>query len=550
MSDAPDPKQYWGYLFRPDKTPSELLEDLLIGLATYINEKVGPDDVHCLVPSKLSAFYHAVGGDYDSFFLDTVHPSLSFIYQSLGCVHTLQPTSDDFAPPTIPALEPRGFARWQCIQLLLGPEEHVPYLQEAVRKYDIVNSSTKKVFPKVLPREAFPDKPDEDMTKWHDDVFDRLKSEAQDEQGGSQRSESGFQDYPSSVPQHDIYGDRSGAREAPGDYFSSGHENSRKFAPRGRNPPQAPHPNHPDWMRGRDIRGGFRNVQKPRKQSFPDQHYMQDPRFADVRVPPRREDVSPGSRPRSPTNVSSASSITSSSTDRNAGDDDDDDFDDRSSSLPRSDNSSSPAANRYYPLVDPPTPLHHRHQGQSHLNVPSSSPSAYPHHRRRHSDVSISPSTAPSSSPASHYAYDLSGPPSFSRPTTAQSFIQPEPFSPHRSPHTLSPSRSPYVSGPSRGNSRGLNKDGILRLLGGDRGGRLKEIASVTVTMIVTKIENETEAETTETEAEVTTEIEAEIGIGTETETTIVTGNRDTQLQPRHRQRQRRREPYRRSEDP
>lgn len=138
-----------------------------------------------MTPTKLANFYHLVGGDYNSFFLETPSGSLSFIYQSLGCYHTLQPEVDPFMPPSIPALTPQGFVRWQTIQLLLLPEEHVPCLQAAVKRFEITNPGDGGPFPKILPEEALPCKPDLEMIQWHENVAEKLRLEAQASQGRS-----------------------------------------------------------------------------------------------------------------------------------------------------------------------------------------------------------------------------------------------------------------------------------------------------------------------------------------------------------------------------
>lgn len=137
----------------------------------------------CLTPTKLAAFYRLVGGDYDTLFLETPQASLSFIYQSMGCYHTLQPERDPFMPPSIPALTPQGFVRWQTVQLLLEPEEHVPFLQAAVKRFEITNPGDGVPFPKFLPREALPSRPDLDVIQWHDSVAEKLRLEAQAYQG-------------------------------------------------------------------------------------------------------------------------------------------------------------------------------------------------------------------------------------------------------------------------------------------------------------------------------------------------------------------------------
>ena len=143
------------------------------------NKNVAPWDIQTLTPAKLAAFYRLVGGDYDPLFLETSQSSLSFIYQSLGCYHTLQPEKDPYTPPTIPALTPAGFVRWQTVQLLLEPEEHVPFLQEAVKRFDLTNPADGAPFPSILPKESLPCEPDIEMVEWHENVADKLMLEAQ-----------------------------------------------------------------------------------------------------------------------------------------------------------------------------------------------------------------------------------------------------------------------------------------------------------------------------------------------------------------------------------
>ena len=107
--------------------------------------------------------------------------SIAFIYKSLGCLHSLQPIPADngYSSPSIPALKAKGFVTWQTIQLLLGPEEHVPFIQNALRAFNVVDPQNGKPFPKLLPKEAFPSQPDEHMVAWHGGVSERLRIEAQ-----------------------------------------------------------------------------------------------------------------------------------------------------------------------------------------------------------------------------------------------------------------------------------------------------------------------------------------------------------------------------------
>ncbi|MCJ1362407.1 hypothetical protein MMC16_001510 [Acarospora aff. strigata] len=242
---------YWGYLIEADKSAAPKLEQLLLGIAKYITKDVAPWHLQCLTPDKLAAFYRLVNGNYDPLFIDTPHATLSFIYQSLGCFHTLQPTPDAFAPPTIPALTPQGFVRWQTIQLLLDPEEHVPYLQRALKRFDPLGEG----FPKVLPREAFPASPDEDMTRWHERVCELLKSEAETEQ---EKSASGADDHHHAADVRDSSSEpridgRVPVDDIP-DYFSHSHRQHREgrrevahVSPGFRQPVQRPAGDHKSY---------------------------------------------------------------------------------------------------------------------------------------------------------------------------------------------------------------------------------------------------------------------------------------------------------------
>lgn len=119
--------------------------------------------------------------------------SIAYIYKSLGCVHSLQPdlSSSDgqYSTPNIPALKAQGFVTWQTIQLLLGPDEHAPYIQQALRVFHVVDPEDGSPFPTPLPRDAFPLRPDEKMVQWHEGVSERLRAEAQREIEQSQQAQ-------------------------------------------------------------------------------------------------------------------------------------------------------------------------------------------------------------------------------------------------------------------------------------------------------------------------------------------------------------------------
>ncbi|OQD62436.1 hypothetical protein PENPOL_c012G05913 [Penicillium polonicum] len=163
----------WGTLINPDKSPAPLLEQLCLGIAQLMSsfDTNGTTDI---TPERLATFYRRVGGNYDPLFLETKGQALSFIYQSLGCFHSLQPPANPYEPPSIPSLLPNGFVRWQTIQLLMDPDEHSVYLQNAVNLWDIADVNG-EIFPKTIPRDAFPSEPDPEMLEWHEGVSRRLE---------------------------------------------------------------------------------------------------------------------------------------------------------------------------------------------------------------------------------------------------------------------------------------------------------------------------------------------------------------------------------------
>ena len=106
------------------------------------------------------------------------HQSISYVWQVTGCQHALLPTDNDFAPPSIPSLTLRGFSRWESVEILLGPEEHVPFLQFAVRNWDLKHPDTGASFPPDLPRGVFPVEADVDVDRWHKSCAEKLRKEA------------------------------------------------------------------------------------------------------------------------------------------------------------------------------------------------------------------------------------------------------------------------------------------------------------------------------------------------------------------------------------
>lgn len=60
------------------------------------------------------------------------------------------------------------------MQVLLKPDEHVPFLQNAVKRLDIINPTDGFPFPHPLPWDALPSRPDPEMVQWHEGVGETL----------------------------------------------------------------------------------------------------------------------------------------------------------------------------------------------------------------------------------------------------------------------------------------------------------------------------------------------------------------------------------------
>jgi hypothetical protein len=169
----------YAYMFKKNKGLTDQFDALLRAIAKHIIHEIGDKHEKHLTPTKLAAFYKAVGGDYDSLFKERPDSAISTVWQVTGCQHMLiQPTNEDYAAPSVPALTQRGFSRWESLEILLGPEEHVPFLQFAVKNWNLKHPETGEAFPAELPKDVFPSEPDAVVDQWHQSCAQQLKYEA------------------------------------------------------------------------------------------------------------------------------------------------------------------------------------------------------------------------------------------------------------------------------------------------------------------------------------------------------------------------------------
>lgn len=175
-------------------------------------------------------------------FRELRYPGLSLMYKTLGCFHSLQPSENAFEAPSVPCLLVPGFVRWQTVQLLLQPNEHARCMQRAVELYD-VPAPQGGCFPKTIPRESFPLKPDEAMEKWQNAILDRL------DDGPKQLKSSPYN------PPFDRPVDREG-------YFSRNGNHSRRSS-RTRWPDSQELPSRPSPSHRRSSLSGIPSVHEP-----------------------------------------------------------------------------------------------------------------------------------------------------------------------------------------------------------------------------------------------------------------------------------------------
>lgn len=178
---AEDPASYYGYLFDKKKKPTRVLDALLRAIGQHIINEIGNKDVKFLTTDKLSAFYHAVGGDMDFLLRDQSSEDISALWAVYGCQHMLtQPNGDSRARPTVPTLTLRGFVEWEALQILLNPEDHSIWIRTAVKKFGLKHPETGEGFPADLPKSSLPSECDPVIDAYHDKCIQVLKEEEEE----------------------------------------------------------------------------------------------------------------------------------------------------------------------------------------------------------------------------------------------------------------------------------------------------------------------------------------------------------------------------------
>ena len=173
------------------------------------------------------------------------------------------------------------------------------YLQEAVKRLDIRNPGEGGPFPTFLPAEAFPSKPDIEMTQWHDMALERLRPTPAVEQ--TMNADDVEVELESST-NSSVEGGTTDGRD---DFVP------RRGSRYGRSPPRpirtaSHHPHHGQHSQERPTHHHHRRRSMPDKRNDDDQHWTSD--IPTPRGPSSQQQTPRTARPRSPSYLSTTSS--------------------------------------------------------------------------------------------------------------------------------------------------------------------------------------------------------------------------------------------------
>ena len=181
----------------------------------------------------------------------------------------------------------------------------MPFLQEALKRFEIINPTEMEPFPKFLPKEALPTIADVEMTEWHEDVSEKLRLHI--EASSAQKSTSAIA--------LDAHKDTLNSRQSPIDErqpvdtsdYSSARRSRTTFAPR-----SASHVSPAHHQRHHLHVPASPAYPEHRRRSLPDHRVHRDAYPSSDRSTPRgpampRPNHRPRARPRTPSTLSTSS---------------------------------------------------------------------------------------------------------------------------------------------------------------------------------------------------------------------------------------------------
>ncbi|TLD21381.1 hypothetical protein PspLS_09020 [Pyricularia sp. CBS 133598] len=178
----------WGVLFNETGSPTKRADELLKSIAGHIILEYEPQQSIVITPEKLSRFYdqHRLPREiypftrlleiFDaSITTSFVHDRIADLYDDLGCQYHLT-QRDARSRPSVPALTPKGFARWLLVNLQAYPNEESQRLSDVVLTIPVslTNTHNGKLerMPCKISRHALPRNPDNNARKLLDEALD------------------------------------------------------------------------------------------------------------------------------------------------------------------------------------------------------------------------------------------------------------------------------------------------------------------------------------------------------------------------------------------
>ncbi|TLD08910.1 uncharacterized protein PgNI_07568 [Pyricularia grisea] len=175
----------WGVLFDGTGSPTKRANELLKSIADHIVLEYEPQQSIVITPEKMSRFYdrHRLPQEIYPFtkIFDTsittsfVHDRIADLYDDLGCQYHLT-QKDARSRPSVPALTPKGFARWLLVNMQAYPNEEFQRLSDVVlaTPINITNTHDGKLerMPRKISRHTLPRKPDTNARKLLDEALD------------------------------------------------------------------------------------------------------------------------------------------------------------------------------------------------------------------------------------------------------------------------------------------------------------------------------------------------------------------------------------------
>ncbi|KAI5788209.1 hypothetical protein FPQ18DRAFT_55318 [Pyronema domesticum] len=158
-----------------EPSPSVMLKALLRSIAEYIIHVMQPKDTYVVTIGKLVDFYAQFAVqqepvDWTTFFHGRSPKTLSDMFLDMNIEHHLIQSRHGMAP-TEPAMTVAGFENWMMTLLMTDPSREHERLCKIISQCTLYDRARACEFPKLLPRECFPTKPDHQIVAGWDDTL-------------------------------------------------------------------------------------------------------------------------------------------------------------------------------------------------------------------------------------------------------------------------------------------------------------------------------------------------------------------------------------------